>query len=374
MCFDISRFFLIAICLCLPFIHGASTGATASTQIQTLAYVASTCNGKVLVFDTTTNTIVDTVSVGIAPFFVAVSPDAKRVYVSNRGSHTVSVIDAATREVVSTIATAQVPGGLAVTPDGSRVYLATVSGTILVIDTNSNAVVATIQDSVEAFQVAITPDGTRAYVTHGDLSLNIFNNTVSVIDIATNTIIASIPVGFRPSGVVITPDSARAYVANDSSGTVSVIDTPTNTVIDTIPTAMAVIALAITSDGAKVYATTAANSTVTVIDTSTNTVTSVIQLRHPSNPSYLAVTPDDARVYVSNGPSTVTINEFDVIDTATDKLTAVIPNPDNCSFGIAMAPLIPQTKDDCTNGGYRRFRSLAFRNQGQCIKYVEHGK
>ena len=199
---------------------------------------ASTCNGKVLVFDTTTNTIVDTVLVGIAPFFVAVSPDAKRVYVSNRGSHTVSVIDAATREVVSTIATAQVPGGLAVTPDGSRVYLATVSGTVLVIDTNSNAVVATIQDSVDAFQVAITPDGTRAYVTHGDLSLNIFNNTVSVID------------------------------------------------------------------------------------------------------------------------------------TATDKLTAVIPNPDNCSFGIAMAPLIPQTKDDCTNGGYQRFRSLAFRNQGQCIKYV----
>ena len=60
MCFYISRFFLIAICLSLPFIHGASTGATASTQIQTLAYVASTCNGKVLVFDTTTNTIVDT--------------------------------------------------------------------------------------------------------------------------------------------------------------------------------------------------------------------------------------------------------------------------------------------------------------------------
>ena len=161
---------------------------------------------------------------------------------------------------------------------------------------------------------------------------------------------------------------------NNKSGTVSVIDTSTNTVIDTIPTAMAVIALAITSDGAKVYATTAANSTVTVIDTSTNTVTSVIQLRHPSNPSYLAVTPDDARVYVSNGSSIVTINEFDVIDTATDKLTAVIPNPDNCSFGIAMAPLIPQTKDDCTNGGYQRFRSLAFRNQGQCIKYVEHGK
>lgn len=104
------------------------------------------------------------------------------------------------------------------------------------------------------------------------------------------------------------------------------------------------------------------SGTVSVIDTSTNTVIDTIP------------TPDDARVYVSNGSSTVTINEFDVIDTATDKLTAVIPNPDNCSFGIAMAPLIPQTKDDCTNGGYQRFRSLAFRNQGQCIKYVEHGK
>ena len=63
---------------------------------------------------------------------------------------------------------------------------------------------------------------------------------------------------------------------------------------------------------------------------------------------------------------------FSSIDTATDTLDIVIPNPDNCSLGIAMAPLIPQTKDDCKNGGYQRFRSLAFRNQGQCIKYVEN--
>jgi YVTN family beta-propeller protein len=104
-------------------------------------------------------------------------------------------------------------------------------------------------------------------------------------------------------------------------------------------------------------------------------VSSVIQLRNPSNPSFLAVTPDDARVYVSNGPSSFTINEFDVIDTATDTLTATIPNTGNCSLGIAMAPLIPQTKEECMDEGYLRFKSLVFRNQGQCVKYVnKHAK
>jgi YVTN family beta-propeller protein len=85
------------------------------------------------------------------------------------------------------------------------------------------------------------------------------------------------------------------------------------------------------------------------------------------------LTPDDTRLYVSNTADPITIGTLDVFDTATNTVTATIPASDFCPQGIAIAPLIPQSKDDCKKGGYQRFRSLGFSNQGQCIKYVnEH--
>jgi hypothetical protein len=36
-------------------------------------------------------------------------------------------------------------------------------------------------------------------------------------------------------------------------------------------------------------------------------------------------------------------------------------------------PEVPHSKDDCKGSGFQRFSVLAFRNQGQCIKYAnEH--
>ena len=74
--------------------------------------------------------------------------------------------------------------------------------------------------------------------------------------------------------------------------------------------------------------------------------------------------------YVSNsGNGTV-----DVIDTASETLVTSVAGFE-CSIGIAIVNVPPGNKDDCKDGGYKRFNSPAFRNQGQCVKYVnEHSK
>lgn len=36
--------------------------------------------------------------------------------------------------------------------------------------------------------------------------------------------------------------------------------------------------------------------------------------------------------------------------------------------------LTPQTKDECKKGGWMRFNTPSFKNQGQCVSYVEHQK
>src|SRR5437879_5376798 len=57
------------------------------------AFVANMGMNDVSVIDVTLNTVIDTVPVGLRPAQVEVSPDGRRVYVSNYGSDTVSVID-----------------------------------------------------------------------------------------------------------------------------------------------------------------------------------------------------------------------------------------------------------------------------------------
>jgi YVTN family beta-propeller protein len=55
---------------------------------------------------------------------VAVSPDGRRVYVSNLYGESVSVIDAQAMRLVGTPAPAGIdPGGVTVSPDGRRVYV-----------------------------------------------------------------------------------------------------------------------------------------------------------------------------------------------------------------------------------------------------------
>jgi YVTN family beta-propeller protein len=98
------------------------------------------------VIDTTTNKVVTTLDVGLAPAGVAVTPDGSKVYVANRAANgTVSVIDTATNAVSATVAVGSNPVGVAFTPDGSKAYVANqFDHTVSVIATASNTVVATI--------------------------------------------------------------------------------------------------------------------------------------------------------------------------------------------------------------------------------------
>ncbi len=172
-----------------------------------------------------------TIDVGDAPVGVAVSPDGTTVYVVHRDfSGTVLVIDTGTNTVIDTITVGDGPNDLnsvAVTPDGSFAYVTNFyDDTVVVIDTGTNTVIDTITVGDNPREVAVSPDGTRAYVT------NYVDGTVSVIDTAANAVIDTITVGDYPMGVAVSPDGATVYVTR-ADNPVVVIDTTTNTVIDT---------------------------------------------------------------------------------------------------------------------------------------------
>ncbi|HLM24430.1 MAG TPA: YncE family protein, partial [Pyrinomonadaceae bacterium] len=355
---------LIKICLLLLICCGLS-GAANTAHAQVRAYVTNTQCGTVAVIDTVTNTVVATVPVGIGPFGVAITPDGMRAYVANLGG-TVSVIDTVTNTVIATVPVGDSPRGVAITPDGARVYVANAGSTSLsVIDTGTNTVVDTVLVGLRSLAVAITPDGSRLYVANDE--------TITIIDTATGMVVSTIPPrgGFDPFGVIFTPDGTRAYV-EDRSEFLNIIDTASNTLVAHILQNILHDALTITPDGTRIYASTASSTTVSVIDTSTNAVVNSIPLGGNNSPTDSALTPDGARLYLPNVPNTVS-----VIDTASNTLVTTIPNigcPGSAHrIAIAEVPKVPKSKNDCKDGGYMEFGPPAgpFRNQGQCISYVE---
>jgi YVTN family beta-propeller protein len=95
--------------------------------------------------------------------------------------------------------------GVAITPDGKIAYLSD-RGASGVIDIATGVLVSTIEIGKNdpflvpnANPIAITPDGKHAYVTDA-------NGSVLVIYTATNKVVASVKVGDTPAGVAITPD------------------------------------------------------------------------------------------------------------------------------------------------------------------------
>src|SRR5665811_2334543 len=104
-----------------------------------------------------------------------------------------SVIDIAANIVTATVNVGAGPGGVAVTPDGKKVYVTNYDGnTTSVIDTATNIVTATGNGVIGPAGVAVSLDGKKAYVANED------EDTVSVIDTTTNTVTDNVDVGSSP--------------------------------------------------------------------------------------------------------------------------------------------------------------------------------
>ena len=188
--------------------------------------------GGVMVIDRATVTLLKTIQVGNDPRSIAISPDGKRLAVTNADDGTVSIVDpqtGTTLHAVAALGTTQVP---AITPDGKFIYAVYgANDGVLVVDTATGVLVANIVIAGGAcapFGIAITPNGRSAYVTCQD------SGAVKVIDTATNTVVQSFTPGASAFAVTIGPAGKLVYVV-ENGDTILAIDTKTNAVVSTIP-------------------------------------------------------------------------------------------------------------------------------------------
>jgi YVTN family beta-propeller protein len=194
--------------------------------VGTRAYVGNLGTNSVAVIDAnplspTFNTVLTSISVGLGPVGLAVTPDGTRAYVVNQSSNSVSVIDNTTNTVIgSAIPVGSLPGSIIITPDGTKAYVANgVGNTLSVISTATNTVTGTVNVGAPAGGLAISPDGTRLYVTNGSPA-----NTLTIINTADNSIVGTaISVGNSPAGIAVTPDGFRAFVAINGDPEFSIV-------------------------------------------------------------------------------------------------------------------------------------------------------
>ncbi|BDB44643.1 MULTISPECIES: PE domain-containing protein [Mycobacterium] len=267
----------------------------------------------------TQNPVVATVPVDGATEGIVASPNGRYVYVANYDAGTVSVIDTTTKAVTATLPVGINPREIIVSPDGSHVYVsgAVISDSpgyqptgVVSINTATNAVGSPAMTNYTVDPVmAITPDGNHLYLMEDT------NNNVLVLNTATNTFAPNPILANSPFDMVMTPDGKSLYVSTRNYGELTVINTATDTAsgIGLGPGYTEPSYLAMSPDGAHVYVETASSAFgITTIDTATN---AVVGTPAPISNAYngfatLTISPDGHYIYVPD-PNLGTVTVFD---------------------------------------------------------------
>src|SRR5450755_713016 len=273
-------------------------------------YVTSFHNDTLTVIDTGTNAVLRSTVVGSGPIGVAIDTIGNQplpmVFVANHTDKSISFVDTSTNTVVGTVSLGDnLPLAMAVDPSTHTLYAAGASGSgvsldsvvddyhrnlnlnlpisglfvsRVAVDSTTHKVyaaggqnlweidatatkVASFTDPTGTSAVAANPATHTVYVTNNSTTAGV----LSVVDDSTNLVTATVPVGKSPDGVAVDTSANVIYVSNRLDNTVSIIDGTTNTVTATVPAGLSPAAIAVDSATHTAYVINTLSATVSVI-------------------------------------------------------------------------------------------------------------
>jgi YVTN family beta-propeller protein len=285
-----------------------------------------------------------------------------QIFVTNEKSGDVTVIGGGDLRVVATIPVGKRPRGIHASPDGRTVYVA-LSGTpieappqidahgnpvferkkagdddddknadkaadgIGVVDVAARKLATKLRAGSDPEEFALSKDGRHIYISNED------TKSATVISVASAKVEHIIPVGTEPEGVSTMPDGKRFYVTCEAGGDIYVIDTGAYAVAAHFKVNGRPRTVAFLSSGGIGFIPSESAGELNIIDTVNAKVSQTIKLPAGSRPMSAKLSPDEKRLYVSNGRA----GTISVLDTHTYELLDTIkvgPRP----WGIAISP------------------------------------
>jgi YVTN family beta-propeller protein len=286
-------------------------------------------------------TLLKAIPVGVEPEGVAVSPDSRTLYVTTMGSRTLSLIDTANPDKRFDVHLKNTPWFVALSRDGRRAYVSmfeddkpgTGSG-IAVIDTAARKLLKTVPTAPKPYALAVAPDGRLWVPIHNAARVEIFDgstvkpvgqvtvpesphsvafssdgsraytpdhesNKVSVIDARKDVLERNLAVGTSPHTIAVSPDGRTVMVANYDDATVNKIDAATLSVSRPIPVGTRPQSITFARDGAHAYVVNEEDDSVTTLNTAGGRPTSTLTVG--KSPRVVTTSPDGRLAYVTNG-------------------------------------------------------------------------
>ncbi len=173
--------------------------------------------GAVLVIDSKTGRVVDTIPLDAEPRYLCSNPAFRKVYCASWLDASVTVIDCVARKATATVKLEDRPGCLCCASSDGAMYIAGWDcDQLYVMNGATDAVVATVPVGPGGHLLQYSAHSNRVYCSNSD-------NTVSVIDASSRKVIKVIEVGEGPTAVALNPQAHTLYVANYLGSSISVI-------------------------------------------------------------------------------------------------------------------------------------------------------
>lgn len=159
----------------------------------------------------------------IGTHLLALSPDSKRAYVTNRGSDTFCVIDVPSMKLLETISAGKGPEGVSVSADGKEVWIGNnQSENIFIFDTDTLKKIATIEVGFMPIRVRFSPNG--EVVAVADLN----GGRILIYDAASRKEVVAIDVSEvgadQPASLLLSRDGNFLYAGSQAGARVVEID------------------------------------------------------------------------------------------------------------------------------------------------------
>ena len=279
--------------------------------------------GNVLVVDPEKGQLVEKIAVGKRPRGIRLSVDGKQLFVAlsgspiagparesklppaDRSADGIGVVDLATRTLVRKLKSGQGPESFALSPDGKRIYVSNEeTSEMSVLDLASGDVTTRVKVGEEPEGVTVRPDGREVYVTsEGD-------NAVFAVDTTSYAVVAKMETAARPRAVVFTPDGSTAFVTNENGAAITVIDAGKHAVTTTIkltpPPGATVpprpMGATLSADARRLFVSLGRAKSLAEIDVATRQVVRAMD-DIGARPWGIGLSKDGKKLYTANGPS-----------------------------------------------------------------------